>query len=96
MTDLPPNVRLKDGVIADTRPWIDRMAESLSKVCANSSECSYALMKGALEAAGEIKCIRLKTLLAEAQQMIWDAAEFGDAPKVPGDFHDRVNRELWG
>ena len=46
MADQPPAARFKDDIVVDTRPWIDRMAESLSKVCANSSECSYALMKG--------------------------------------------------
>ncbi len=72
--------------------WSERMAEVMAS--AHDDKPTAEFFRLALEAAGELKAVRLKVLLSRAVAVIDAAIQYGDAPKFDDDFLDECRKEL--
>lgn len=75
------------------KPWIDRMAEELSK--ATEGRYSVESIKGILEAAGEIRAVRLKIMLGRCYEMIGIAKTNECIPQPDSGFLDEIAKEAF-
>jgi hypothetical protein len=65
--------------------WLDRMAHELAE-----NQPSEALIRAALEAAGEMKCVALKVAMGRCHAMLFDAVENHCSPTWPDGFLEEI------
>ncbi len=73
--------------------WFDKMAQEMAALSSNT-EPTAEFFRACLEAAGEIKAVRLKVLLAQTREIIVASTSFGDAAKYDDGFIDKIDAEL--
>lgn len=80
-----------DQVTPDKKPWIQRTAEELAKL---EDRLTPGAVEAALEAAGELKAIRLKILLGRCYEILRESNEREEQAGMDNDFLEVVKREI--
>jgi hypothetical protein len=76
------------------KPWNRRMAECMSRSSFEKEEEDADMMEIALEAAGELKCVRLKIMLARCYEMMSESDSSDEKVNLPEGFLDDVLEAL--
>lgn len=74
------------------KPWSRRMAEQLQKC--NGRDYTPEIFEAILEAAGELKTVRLKVLLGRCYEILNSATEADAAPIMGDKFLAEVLQEI--
>jgi hypothetical protein len=71
--------------------WNERMAHEVANL---QGESKADIILAILEAAGEMKTVKLKTLLAKCVSLIQSAVEFDGAPSLPSGLLEEIEQAL--
>ena len=75
-------------------PWVKRMASSIANATHEDNDNLSDAIEAALEAAGEMKCLRLKMILGRAFKVIRLSCETKMPVNLDDDFLDHLRDEL--
>lgn len=77
-----------------TQPtWTERMAKELAD-SSGDAQMKPGLIAAVLESAGEMKCVRLKTLLSQCHTALYAAIEEGGVPTIRNGLLDEILEAL--
>lgn len=70
------------------KSWNRRMAEQLAEIGAGAFTAD--IIEATLEAAGEIKCVRLKVALGRCLEIIRTSEAYDTAASIPSEFSEEA------
>lgn len=89
-----PNMNVAINIDKPAETWAKKNARFLSDLISNESEIKVEYLENLLETAGELKCVRLKILLARCYELISASRVNNVTVRSDQDFESEILKEI--